>query len=115
MQQSKQTKAGGYLSVWADLTELTRCARSTAGGGEWRVTTNDMILYAMGRAILKYPLAGRGSTRRGRWSSRIHRAGLDVALRRGGRTGDPPGPAHESDADRRGPPTTCSKRASQQS
>lgn len=58
MQQSKQTKAGGYLSVWADLTELTAMRKKYCRQAGVRVTTNDMILYAMGRAILKYPLAG---------------------------------------------------------
>lgn len=56
MHQSKQTKACGYLSVWADLTELTGMRKKYCRQAGVRVTTNDMILYAMGRAMLRYPL-----------------------------------------------------------
>ena len=60
MHQSKQDKACGYLSVWADLTELAGMRKKYSRQAGVRVTTNDMILYAMGRAILKYPItAGR--------------------------------------------------------
>lgn len=67
MHESKQTKASGYLSVWADLTELAGMRKQYCRQAGVRVTTNDLILYAMGQAILRYPItAARLDTAAGR-------------------------------------------------
>lgn len=56
MLQSKQTKASGYLSVHADLTELTGMRRKYCRKAGVRATTNDFFFLAIARAIKKYPL-----------------------------------------------------------
>jgi pyruvate dehydrogenase E2 component (dihydrolipoamide acetyltransferase) len=55
MLQSKQTKAAGYLSVHADLTELTGVRREYCRKAGVRATTNDFFMLAIARAIKKYP------------------------------------------------------------
>jgi pyruvate dehydrogenase E2 component (dihydrolipoamide acetyltransferase) len=56
MLQSKQTKAGGYLSVCADLTELTAMRRGYCRKSHVRTTTNDFFFLAIARAIKKHSL-----------------------------------------------------------
>jgi len=56
MLQSKQTKAAGYMSVCADLTELTATRRGYCRKSHVRTTTNDFFFLAIARAIKKYPL-----------------------------------------------------------
>lgn len=56
MLQSKQSKASGYLSIHADLTELTGMRREYCRKAGVRATTNDFFFLAIARAIKKYPL-----------------------------------------------------------
>jgi pyruvate dehydrogenase E2 component (dihydrolipoamide acetyltransferase) len=56
MLQSKQTKAAGYLSIHADLTELTGMRREFCRKVGVRATTNDFFMCAIARAITKYPM-----------------------------------------------------------
>jgi pyruvate dehydrogenase E2 component (dihydrolipoamide acetyltransferase) len=56
MLQSKRTKANGYLSIHADLTELTAMRRDYCRMAQVRATTNDFFFLAIARAIKKYPL-----------------------------------------------------------
>ncbi len=56
MLESKQTKAAGYLSVWADVTDLPQVRKKYSRRSGVRVTTNDMVLYAMARALREFPL-----------------------------------------------------------
>jgi pyruvate dehydrogenase E2 component (dihydrolipoamide acetyltransferase) len=56
MLQSKQTKAAGYISIHADLTELTEMRREYCRKVHVRATTNDFFICAIARAIEKYPM-----------------------------------------------------------
>ena len=56
MQRSKQTKANGYLRMRADLTDLAAMRKTYCKRTQSRVTTNDFFIYAIARAIMKYPL-----------------------------------------------------------
>lgn len=56
MHQSKQTKANGYMTMQADLTELTAMRREYCRKARVRATTNDFFILAMARAAKKYPL-----------------------------------------------------------
>jgi pyruvate dehydrogenase E2 component (dihydrolipoamide acetyltransferase) len=56
MHQSKQTKANGYMTMQADLTELTAMRREYCRKARVRATTNDFFILAMARAVKKYPL-----------------------------------------------------------
>lgn len=56
MLESKQTKAAGYLSVWADVTDLPAMRKKYSRKTGVRVTTNDLLLYAMARALREIPL-----------------------------------------------------------
>ncbi|MEN6309280.1 MAG: 2-oxo acid dehydrogenase subunit E2 [Anaerohalosphaeraceae bacterium] len=56
MHQSKQTKANGYMTIRADLTDLTAMRRDYCRKARVRATTNDFFILAMARAVKKYPL-----------------------------------------------------------
>ncbi len=56
MLQSKQTKANGYMTMQADLTDLTAMRREYCRKARVRATTNDFFILAMARAVKKYPL-----------------------------------------------------------
>ncbi len=53
---SKQTKASGYLSVWADVTDLPAMRKQYSRRTGVRTTTNDLVLYAMAAAMREFPL-----------------------------------------------------------
>ncbi len=55
MHQSKQTKASAYLTVRADLTELTAMRRAYCKAVKVRATTQDFFICAIARAIAAYP------------------------------------------------------------
>jgi pyruvate dehydrogenase E2 component (dihydrolipoamide acetyltransferase) len=56
MLQSKRTKAAGYISIHADLTELGEMRRDYCRKVGVRATTNDFFMMAIARAITKYPM-----------------------------------------------------------
>lgn len=56
MLQSKRTKANGYLTVRADLTELTGMRKAYCKQVGVRATTNDFFIAAIARAIAAFPL-----------------------------------------------------------
>jgi pyruvate dehydrogenase E2 component (dihydrolipoamide acetyltransferase) len=56
MLQSKQTKASAYLTVRADLTELTRMRKAYCKQVNVRATTQDFFICAIARVIQAYPL-----------------------------------------------------------
>lgn len=62
MHQSKQTKASAYLTVRADLTELTRMRKAYCKAVKVRVTTQDFFIGAIARAIAAYPLMAAAFT-----------------------------------------------------
>lgn len=64
MLRSKQTKAAGYLSVWADVTDLSAMRKKYSRKTGVRVTTNDLVLGAMARAALQVPLMTASIDRR---------------------------------------------------
>ena len=55
MLQSKRTKANAYLSVRADLTELTGMRKAYCKQVKVRATTNDFFICAIARAIGAFP------------------------------------------------------------
>ena len=56
MLESKRTKATGYLSVWADVTDLPAMRKQYSRRTGVRTTTNDLVMYAMAAALREYPL-----------------------------------------------------------
>jgi pyruvate dehydrogenase E2 component (dihydrolipoamide acetyltransferase) len=56
MLQSKQTKASGYMTLSADLAELTAMRREYCRKTRVRATTNDFFILAIARATAKYPM-----------------------------------------------------------
>lgn len=55
MLEAKRTKAFGYYSVWADVTEMVSMRKEYSRQTGVRLTTNDLVLYAMARAAAAYP------------------------------------------------------------
>lgn len=56
MLESKQTKANGYMSVAADITQLNTMRREYSRKSGVRATTNDFFILAIARAAEQYPL-----------------------------------------------------------
>ena len=56
MLQSKRAKASAYLTVRADLTELTGMRKAYCKHIKVRATTQDFFICAIARAIAAYPL-----------------------------------------------------------
>lgn len=56
MLQSKRTKANGYLTVRADLTELNGMRKAYCKQVKVRAATNDFFIAAIARAIEAFPL-----------------------------------------------------------
>ena len=80
MLHSKQTKAAAYLSVRADLTELTAVRRNYFRKTGVRVTTNDFFCYAMARSILRYPLMAAAIDTKGRSLTIASQIGVGFAV-----------------------------------
>lgn len=80
MLQSKQTKATGYLSVWADVTDLPAMRKKYSKKTGVRVTTNDLVLHAMATALREYPLLSAGLDRAGGDLVIPERIGLGFAV-----------------------------------
>jgi pyruvate dehydrogenase E2 component (dihydrolipoamide acetyltransferase) len=56
MLDSKRTKASAYLTVRADLTDLTGMRKAYCKRVKVRATTNDFFICAIARAIAAYPM-----------------------------------------------------------
>lgn len=80
MLQSKQTKAAGYLSVWADVTDLPAMRKKYSRQTGVRTTTNDLVLYAMAAALREFPLLSAVIDRAGGQLVIPERIGLGFAV-----------------------------------
>jgi pyruvate dehydrogenase E2 component (dihydrolipoamide acetyltransferase) len=62
MLKSKRTKACAYMTLRADLTELTQMRKAYSKQVGVRVTTNDFFICAIARAIGAFPKMGAAFT-----------------------------------------------------
>ncbi len=80
MLQSKQTKASAYLTVRADLTELTRMRKAYCKQVKVRATTQDFFICAIARAIAAYPLMAAAFSQDGRFLEISEQIGVGFAV-----------------------------------
>lgn len=80
MLQSKRTKASAYLTVRADLTELTRMRKAYCKQVKVRATTQDFFICAIARAIAAYPLMAAAFSQDGRFLEISEQIGVGFAV-----------------------------------
>ncbi len=68
MLEAKQTKAFGYYSVWADVTDMVSMRKEYSRQTGIRLTTNDLVLTAIVRAAAVFPqVCAKPNLRAGLW------------------------------------------------
>ncbi len=80
MLQSKRTKANGYLTVRADLTELTGMRKLYCKQVNVRATTNDFFIAAIARAIAAFPLMAAAFSKDGQCLHLSEKIGVGFAV-----------------------------------
>ena len=80
MLQSKRTKANGYLTVRADLTELNGMRKLYCKQVGVRATTNDFFIAAISRAIAAYPLMAATFSKDGQYLHISEKIGVGFAV-----------------------------------
>jgi pyruvate dehydrogenase E2 component (dihydrolipoamide acetyltransferase) len=80
MLQSKRTKANAYLTIRADLTELTGMRKVFCKQVNVRATTNDFFICAIARAITAFPLMAATFSPDGRMLHISEKTGVGFAV-----------------------------------
>ncbi len=80
MSQSKRSKANAYLTVRADLTELTAMRKAYCKQVGVRATTNDFFICAIARAIAAYPRMAAAFSKDGQSLELSEKIGVGFAV-----------------------------------
>ena len=80
MLQSKRTKANAYLTVRADLTELTAMRKAYCKQVGVRATTNDFFICAIARAIGAFPRMSAAFSKDGQSLELSEKIGVGFAV-----------------------------------